>query len=60
MTKPPYPAADCPLCGGWVPCKHATLVSDPKELTGPKERWVSLESKGQALSRHLTEDCKGQ
>lgn len=47
------PAADCPCCGAWVPCAHPILVQDPKQLTGPAERWASLESPADALVRHL-------
>jgi hypothetical protein len=46
------PSATCPVCKEWVPCKYPILVSDPKEITGAKERWVSLESPEDTLKRH--------
>lgn len=54
----PFPSADCPSCGAWVPCAGACLVLDPKQLTGPPVRWVSVESPRDALVRHLGQDCR--
>lgn len=51
-TQKDLPSVTCPVCGEWVPCKYPCLVSDPKQITEAKERWVSLESPEDALKRH--------
>jgi hypothetical protein len=53
------PSFTCAECGEWVPCKYPVLVKDPRQLTGAKERWVSIESVDEARDRHWNTKHRG-
>jgi hypothetical protein len=55
------PSATCKECGEWVPCKYPILVVDKKNQLGRgADRWISLETPAQALSRHKKKSCSSR